>query len=95
MMCHQQEHRNTQKVTAEMTHSVLNSITHGQTERFCWLTVAYTAVELALAFLVGTGLGRVLSDGLLAGDAWTVAGMLAAALWCASRETRHSHKTGE
>jgi hypothetical protein len=73
-----------------MTHIILKSVTHGQTERFCWLTAAYTIVELALAFLLATGLGRVLNDGMTRHDLWALAGILAVALWCASRETRHS-----
>lgn len=57
--------------------------------KFCWLTTAYTFVVGALAFLLSTGLGRTIEDGLKAGDGWTVLGITAVAAYCAFNETRN------
>lgn len=55
--------------------------------KFCWLTTAYALVVGALAFLLATGLGRTIEDGLKAGDAYAVLGIIAVAAFCAFNET--------
>lgn len=55
--------------------------------KFCWLTTAYATVAGTLAFLLASGLGRTIADGLKAGDGWTVLGIIAVAAYCAFNET--------
>lgn len=75
-----------------MTHKILTHLTHGQVPKLCYLTAAYTTVELALAFLVVTGFGRTAAEGLKGADGWMVLGMIAVAALCAFNETtKHTH----